>query len=53
MELSTDTKNGYDDLEVNMEYGYVCVSSTDRNPANMAYSLYNSSALDGIFWLIR
>ena len=37
---STDTKNGYDDLEEYMEYGYVFVSLTDRNRAKMAYSLF-------------
>ena len=30
MERSTDTKTGYDDLEVYLEYGYVFVSSTGR-----------------------
>ena len=37
---STDTKNGYDDLEEYMEYGYLFVSLTDRNRAKMAYSLF-------------
>ena len=41
MEWNNDTKNGYDDLEVNMEYGYVFVSSIGRNHAKMAYSLFN------------
>ena len=36
MEWSTDTKDGYDDLEVCMEYGYVFISSTARNHAKMA-----------------
>ena len=36
MEWSTDTKAGYDDLEVYMEYGYVFVSSTGRNDVKMA-----------------
>ena len=36
MEWSTDTKTGYDDLEVYMEYGYVFVSSTGRNHVKMA-----------------
>ena len=40
MEWSTDTKNGYDDLEVYMEYGYVFMSSTGRNHAKMAYRLF-------------
>ena len=31
MEWSTDTKNGYDDLQVYMEYGYVFVSSVGGN----------------------
>ena len=35
MEWSTDTKNGYGDLEVYMEYGYVFVSSTGRNHVQM------------------
>ena len=37
---TTDTKNSFDDLEVYMEYGYVFVSSTGRNHAKMAYSLF-------------
>ena len=36
MERSTDTKTGYDDLEVYIEYGYVFVSSTGRNDVKMA-----------------
>ena len=36
MEWSTDTKTGYNDLEVYMEYGYVFVSSTGRNNVKMA-----------------
>ena len=36
MQWSTDTKTGYDDLEVYMEYGYVFVSSTGRNNVEMA-----------------
>ena len=40
MEWRTNTKTGYDDLEVYMEYGYVFVSSTGRNHAKMAYSLF-------------
>ena len=36
MEWSTNTKTGYDDLEVYMEYGYVFVSSTGRNHVKMA-----------------
>ena len=36
MEWSTDTKSGYDDLEVYMEYGYVFVSTTGRNHFKMA-----------------
>ena len=39
MEQSTDTKNSCDDLKLYMKYGYVLVSSTDRNHAKMAYSL--------------
>ena len=45
MEWSTDTKNGYDNLEVYMEYGYVSVSSTGRNHAKMATFSFNSSPL--------
>ena len=41
MEWSTDTKNGYDGLEVYMEYRYVFVSSTDRNHAKMAAFSFN------------
>ena len=41
MEWSTDTKNGYDDLEVYMEYGYVFVSLTGRNHAKMATFSFN------------
>ena len=36
MEWSTNTKNGYGDLEVYMECGYVSVSSTGRNHVKMA-----------------
>ena len=36
MERSTDTKTGYDDLEVYIEYGYVFVSSTGKNDVKMA-----------------
>ena len=43
IEWSNDAKNGYDDLEVYMEYGYVCVSTTGGNHANMAYRLSNSA----------
>ena len=43
MEWSTDTKDGYHDLEVYMEYEYVFVSTTGRNHAKMAYSLFNSA----------
>ena len=41
MEWSTDTKIGYDDLEVYMEYGYVFVSSTGRNHVKMAAFSFN------------
>ena len=34
------TKNGYGDLEVYMEYGYVFVSTTGRNHDKMAYCLF-------------
>ena len=43
-EWSIDTKNGYDDLEVYMEYGNVFVSSTGINHAKMA-------ALALIIWI--
>ena len=36
IEWSTDTKTGYGDLEVYMEYGYVFVSSASRNHVKMA-----------------
>ena len=45
MEWSTDTKNGYDDLEVYLEYGYVFVSTTGRNHAKMAYCLFTQSSI--------
>ena len=38
MEWSTDTKTGYDDLEVYMEYGYVFVCSTGRNDVKSCYA---------------
>ena len=42
MEWGTDTKTGYDDLEIYMEYGYVFVSSTGRNHVKMvAFSFKN------------
>ena len=41
MEWSTDFDNGYDDLEVYMEYGYVFLSKTGRNHAKMAHCLFN------------
>ena len=41
MEWSTDTKSGYDDLEVYMEYGYVFVSTTGRNHVKMAAFSFN------------
>ena len=42
MKWSTDFKNGYDDLEVNMEYEYVFLSTTGRNHAKMAHCLFKS-----------
>ena len=48
IEWSTDTKTGYDDLEVYMEYGYVFVSSTVRNHVNMAAFSFNYSDLSRI-----
>ena len=41
MEWSTDTKTGFDDLEVYMEYVYVFVSSTGRNHVKMAAFSFN------------
>ena len=41
MQWSTDTKTGYDDLKVYMEYGYVFVSSTDWNHVKMAAFSFN------------
>ena len=41
MDWSTDTKDGYDDLEVYMEYKFVFVSSTGRNHAKMATFSFN------------
>ena len=41
MERSTDTKTGYDDLEVYIEYGYVFVSSTGSNDVKMAAFSFN------------
>ena len=46
MEWITDTKTGYDDLEVYMEYGYVLVSSTGRNDVKTAAFSFNSSPLN-------
>ena len=43
MEWSTDLKNGYDDLEVYMEYGCVFLSTTGRNHAKMAHCLFKTS----------
>ena len=43
MEWITDTKNVYDDFEVYNEYGYVFVSSTGRNHAKMAYSVFKQN----------
>ena len=41
MESSTDTNNGYDDLEIYMEYWNVFMRTTGRNHAKMAYNLFN------------
>ena len=43
MELSTDTKTGYDDLGLYMEYGCVFVSSTGRNHIKIAAFSFNFS----------
>ena len=43
LEWSIDTKDGYDDLEVYMEYGYVFISTIDRNHAKMATFSFNSN----------
>ena len=50
MEWSTDTKTGYDDLEVYIEHGYVIVSSTGRNNVKMAAFSFN--LLGFSYWLI-
>ena len=46
-EWSTDTKTGYDDLEVYMEYGYVFVSSTGRNDVKIAAFSFK------VFFIVR
>ena len=52
MECSTNSKNGYDDLEVYMVYGYVFVSSTGRNHAKMAYSLFKYTPENNLYeWI--
>ena len=60
VEWSTDTKTGYDDLEVYMVYGYASVSTTGWNHAKMAYSPFKhiifmlfrpSRNTDGLFLL--
>ena len=43
MEWSTNTKNGYDDLEVYIEYEYVFVSTTGRNHKNKNKKFSNTS----------
>ena len=37
MDIKVHFKNCYDDLEVYMEYGYVFLSTTGRNHAEMAH----------------
>ena len=49
MEWSTDTKTGYDDLEVYMGYGYVFVSSTGRNDVKMAAFSFNTNGKKGVW----
>ena len=51
MQWSTDTKIGYDDLEVYMEYRYVFVSSTDRNHVKMAAFSFNHDMGDDFPWV--
>ena len=51
MGWSTDTKTGYDDLEVYMEYGYVFVSSTGRDDVKMAAFSFNWDYGIDIQWL--
>ena len=46
MEWSTDTKTGYDDLEVYIEYIYVFVSSTVRNHVKMAAFSFNCPCIN-------
>ena len=48
MEWSTDTKTGYDDLQVYMEYGYVLISSTGRNNVKMAAFSFPPTMSTGI-----
>ena len=45
LEWRTDTKNGYEDKEVYIEYRYVLVSSTGRNHAKMAAFSFNMARL--------
>ena len=52
MEWSTDTKTGYDDLEVYMEYGYVFVSSTGRNDVKMAAFSFNLAWWRMVKWIV-
>ena len=53
MERSTDSKSGYDDLEVYMEYGYVFVSSTGRNNVKMAAFSFNPGNQKSIMRFVR
>ena len=45
MEWNTDTKTGYDDLEVYKEYGHVFVSLTGRNHVKMAAFSFNLDSI--------
>ena len=45
MEWSTDFKNGYGNLEVYMEYGYVFLSTTGRNHAKKAHCLLKQARI--------
>ena len=52
MELSTDTTNGYDDMEVYMEYGFVFVSSALSCSKNIfiPYNLLNMNQYRRAHW---
>ena len=53
MEWSTDTKTGYDDLEVYMEYGYVFVSSPGRNYVKMVAFSFKHTATEARLYCLQ